>query len=84
MITRPETRGSLDAISVTVRDPEAPIAANAKGANRDLYGCNVMLAPTGDWILSADDPKYVELEFEVSFSLGANGEPALMIDGQAY
>ncbi len=60
------------------------LAANAKGANRDLYGCNVMLAPTGDWILSADDPKYVELEFEVSFSLGANGEPALMIDGQAY
>ena len=60
------------------------IAANAKGANRDLYGCNVMLAPTGDWTLSADDPKYVELEFETSFSLGANGEPALIIDGQAY
>ena len=59
------------------------IAANAKGANRDLYGCNVMLAPTGDWILSADDPKYVELEFEISFSVGANGEPALIIDGQA-
>ncbi len=59
------------------------IAANAKGANRDLYGSNVMLAPTGDWVLSADDPKYVELEFEVSFSIGANGEPALIIDGQA-
>ena len=60
------------------------IAANAKGANRDLYGSNVLLAPSGDIVLKDDSPKYVELSFDLSFNVGANGEPALIIDGQAY
>lgn len=60
------------------------IAANAKGANRDLYGANVLLSPSGDIVMKADSPAYAELSFELSFNVGANGEPALIIDGQAY
>jgi len=59
------------------------IAANAKGTNRDVYGCNVLLAPSGDIIFKADSPAYAELSFDLSFNIGANGEAALMIDGRA-
>ena len=60
------------------------IAANAKGANRDLYGANVLLSPSGDIVMKADSPAYAELSFDLSFNVGTNGEPALIIDGQAY
>ncbi len=59
------------------------IAANAKGINRDVYGCNVLLAPTGDIVFKGDSPAYAELNFDISFNVGANGEPALVIDGRA-
>lgn len=58
-------------------------AHNIKGNNRDLYGANVLLAPSGDIVFKDDSPKYGELSFEISFSDGLNGEPALIIDGQA-
>lgn len=60
------------------------LAANAKGANRDIYGCNVLLAPSGDIAIKADSPAYAELSFDLTFNVGVNGEPALIIDGQAY
>lgn len=60
------------------------VAANAKGTNRDLYGCNVLLAPTGDIVFKADSPAYAELSFDLTFNVGANGEAALIIDGRAY
>jgi hypothetical protein len=59
------------------------IAANAKGANRDVYGSNVLLAPSGDIVFKADSPAYAELSFDLSFNVGVNGEPALIIDGRA-
>lgn len=59
------------------------IANNAKGANRDIYGCNVLLAPSGEIVVKADSPAYAELSFDISFNVGANGEPALIIDGRA-
>ena len=60
------------------------IAANAKGTNRDVYGCNVLLSPSGDIVFKGDSPAYAELSFDLSFNVGSNGEPALMIDGRAY
>ena len=60
------------------------IAANAKGINRDVYGCNVLLAPSGDIVFKGDSPAYAELSFDISFNVGANGEAALVIDGRAY
>jgi hypothetical protein len=59
------------------------VAANAKGVNRDLYGCNVVLAPSGDIVIKEDSPKYAELAFDISFNVGVNSEPALIIDGRA-
>lgn len=59
------------------------IAANAKGVNRDLYGCNVLLAPNGDAVIKAESPAYAEFKFDISFNVGISGEPALIIDGQA-
>lgn len=59
------------------------IAANAKGTNRDVYGCNVLLAPSGDIVFKGDSPAYAELNFDISFNVGANGEAALVIDGRA-
>lgn len=59
------------------------IAANAKGTNRDVYGCNVLLAPSGDIVFKGDSPAYAELSFDISFNVGANGEAALIIDGRA-
>ena len=59
------------------------IAANAKGVNRDVYGCNVLLAPSGDIVFKGDSPAYAELSFDISFNVGANGEAALVIDGRA-
>ena len=59
------------------------IANNAKGTNRDIYGCNVLLAPSGEIVVKADSPAYAELSFDISFNVGANGEPALIIDGRA-
>ena len=59
------------------------IAANAKGTNRDVYGCNVLLSPSGDIVFKGDSPAYAELSFDISFNVGANGEPALIIDGRA-
>ncbi|MFZ1326226.1 MAG: hypothetical protein WAT67_09450 [Candidatus Contendobacter sp.] len=58
-------------------------ANNIKGIPRDLYGPNVNFAPSGDLVLKADDPKYNELSWDISFSTGRNGEPALIIDGRA-
>lgn len=60
------------------------IASNAKGANRDIYGPNVLLSPAGEIIVKADSPTYAELAFDLSFNVGANDEPALIIDGRAY
>ena len=60
------------------------IAANAKGANRDVYGVNVLLSPSGDIVFKEDSPKYADLSFDLTFNVGANGESALIIDGQAY
>lgn len=54
-----------------------------KGTPRDLFGPNVNFAPSGDWVLKADDPTYVELAWDISFSVGRNGEPALIVDGRA-
>ncbi len=59
------------------------IAANAKGVNRDLYGCNVLLSPSGEIVFKADSPTYAELSFDISFNVGVSGEPALIIDGRA-
>lgn len=59
------------------------IAANAKGTNRDVYGCNVLLSPSGDIVFKGDSPAYAELSFDISFNVGANSEPALIIDGRA-
>lgn len=53
-----------------------------KGLPRDLFGPNVNFAPSGDWVLKADDPQYVELSWDISFSVGRNGEPALIVDGR--
>lgn len=57
-------------------------ANNVKGIPRDLFGPNVNFAPSGDLVLKADDPKYNELSWDISFSVGNHGEPALMIDGR--
>lgn len=59
------------------------IANNAKGTNRDIYGCNVLLAPSGEIVVKADSPAYAELSFDLSFNVGNNGEAALIIDGRA-
>ncbi|MDG4595480.1 MAG: hypothetical protein P9F75_07270 [Candidatus Contendobacter sp.] len=59
------------------------VASPAKGTPRDLYAPNVTLAPSGDWILKADDPAHVEIAWDVTFNVGINGEPALIIDGRA-
>jgi len=59
------------------------IAYPAKGTARDLYAPNVTLAPSGDWILKADDPAYAEVTWDVTFNVGINGEAALIIDGRA-
>jgi hypothetical protein len=59
------------------------IAFNAKGVNRDIYGCNVLLSPSGSIVVKEDSPKYAELTFDISFNIGANTEPALIIDGRA-
>jgi hypothetical protein len=58
------------------------IAKNAKGQFRDVYAPYVTFAPSGDLSLKEDSPKYAELSFELSFSKGLNGEPALIIDGR--
>ena len=58
------------------------IAYNAKGQLRDLYAPYVTFAPSGDLSLKEDSPKYAELSFDLSFSKGLNGEPALIIDGR--
>lgn len=58
------------------------VATNARGDNRDWYAPNVLLAPSGDLVLKSDDPKYMEMSWDVSFFAGTNGEPALVIDGQ--
>lgn len=58
-------------------------ANNIKGIPRDLYGPSVNFAPSGDFVLKADDPQYNELSWDISFSTGRNGEPALIIDGRA-
>ena len=60
------------------------VAFNMKGTNRDLYASNVLLAPSGDIVFKADDPAYAELSFDLTFNVGANSEPALIIDGRAY
>ncbi len=58
------------------------IADNAKGSNRDNFAPNVTLSPSGDMVIKAESPAYVELSFDLSFSKGANGEPALVLDGR--
>ena len=52
-------------------------------SSRDVYGCNVLLAPSGDIVFKGDSPAYAELNFDISFNVGANGEAALVIDGRA-
>ncbi len=59
------------------------IASNAKGTNRDIFAPNVLLAPSGEIVVKADSPAYAELSFDLSFNVGANAEPALIIDGRA-
>lgn len=59
------------------------VAYPAKGTPRDLYAPNVTLAPEGEWTLKADDPAYAEVGWNVTFNVGVNGEPALIIDGRA-
>ena len=59
------------------------VAYPGKGTPRDLYGSNVTLSPSGDLIFKADDPAYAELSFDLSFGVGNNQEPALIIDGRA-
>lgn len=77
--SRPQLKtGGLVSVSGALRFE----AHNLKGANRDLYGANVLLAPSGAIVFKDDSPKYGELSFEISFSDGLNGEPALIIDGQ--
>lgn len=73
------TTGTLTSVSGALRF----IAYPAKGTPRDLYAPNVTLAPSGDWQLKADDPAYAEISWEVTFNLGINDEPALIIDGRA-
>ncbi len=58
------------------------VADNAKGDNRDNFAPNVTLAPSGDMVIKADSPAYMELSFDLTFSKGANGEPALTLDGR--
>lgn len=58
------------------------IAKNAKGQFRDVYAPYVTFAPSGDLPLKEDSPKYAELSFDLSFSKGLNGEPALIVDGR--
>lgn len=58
-------------------------AVNMRGANRDIFAPNVLLQPTGDAVFKADDPQYVELSWDCTFSQGVNGEAALYIDGRA-
>lgn len=60
------------------------VAANAKGANRDMFGSNVLIAPNGDAVIKADSPAYAEFTFDLTFNVGGSGEAALIIDGQAY
>lgn len=60
------------------------VANNPKGTNRDIYGSKVLLAPSGDLVVKAGDPAYAELSFELTFNVGDNAEPALIIDGRAY
>lgn len=59
------------------------VANNPKGENRDLVGSDVTLTPSGNWVIKSDEPSYVEYSWDVSFNMGPNGEPALLIDGQA-
>lgn len=59
------------------------VAHPGKGTPRDLFASNVTLSPSGDLPLKADSPAYAELSFDLSFSVGNNGEPALIIDGRA-
>lgn len=59
------------------------IATNMRGVNRDIYAPNTLLQPSGDAVFKADDPKYVELAWDCTFSQGVNGEAALYIDGRA-
>lgn len=73
------TTGTLASVSGALRF----IAVPAKGSARDLYATNVTLAPSGDLVMKADDPAYAELTWDVTFNVGINGEPALIIDGRA-
>ncbi len=59
------------------------VANNPKGENRDVVGSNVTLTPNGDWTIKSDQPAYVEYSWDINFNTGPNGEPALLIDGQA-
>lgn len=59
------------------------VADDIKGSPRDVYASNVKFAPNGDWVRKADDPKYNELSWDISLAVGANGEPALIVDGRA-
>lgn len=58
------------------------ISHNAKGQFRDVYAPYVTFAPSGDLPLKEDSPKYADLSFDLSFSRGLNGEPALIVDGR--
>lgn len=73
------TTGQLANVSGALRFISYP----AKGTPMDLYAPSVNLAPSGDLVLKADDPAYAELSWDVSFNVGPNGEPALVIDGRA-
>lgn len=53
-----------------------------KGSPRDVFGPSVNFAPSGEWVLKADDPQYAELAWDISFAVGRNGEPALIVDGR--
>lgn len=58
------------------------VADNAKGSNRDNFAPNVTLVPSGDMVVKAASPAYVELSYDLTFSKGVNGEPALILDGR--
>ena len=55
------------------------ISNAAKGANRNLLGTKVTLAPSGDLVFKADDPAYVEINWDISFAEPDTGA-ALYID----
>lgn len=73
------TTGDLVSVTGSLRF----IAYPAKGTARDLYAPNATLAPSGDLVMKADDPAYAELTWNVTFNVGINSEPALIIDGRA-